>query len=63
MQEDNTSIEVMGVRWILAEDRRGGKVASSLGIYTNSTNEIVAVRMGGKQFRTERYHWNRGHTL
>jgi len=61
IQEDNTGINVMFVRWLLSEDRQLGKVASSLVVYTKSTDEVVAVRMGGKHFRTERYDWNRGH--
>jgi len=61
IQEDNTGIEVMGVRWLLSEDRRGGKEASSLVIYTKSAKEIAAMRLGGRFFSTEKYDWNRGH--
>jgi len=61
IQEDNTGIEVMGVRWLLSEDRRRGKEASSLVIYTKSTKKITAMRLGGKFFSTEKYDWNRGH--
>jgi len=60
IQEDNTGIEVMRVRWLLSEDRRRGKEASSLVIYTKSTKEIAAMRLGGKRFSTEKYDWNRG---
>ena len=61
IQEDNTGIEVMGARWLLSENRRRGKAASSLVIYTESTEEVVVMWMGRKQFLTERYDWNRGH--
>jgi len=60
-QEDNTGIGVMGARWLLSENRRRGKKASSLVIYTKSTEEIAAMRLGGRRFLTEKYDWNRGH--
>jgi len=57
----NTGIEVMGAMWLMSEDRRRGKEASSLVIYTKSTEEIAAMRLGGKRFPTGKYDWNRGH--
>ena len=59
IQEDNTGIEVMGARWLLSEDRRRGKEASSLVMYTKSAKEIAAMRLGGRFFSTEKYDWNR----
>ena len=61
IQEDNTGLEVMGVRWLLSEHRRRGKEVSSLVIYTKSTKEIAAMRVSGRFFSTEKYDWNRGH--
>jgi len=61
IQEDNTGVEVMAVRWLSSEDRRRGKEASSLVIYTKAAKEIAAMRLGGKHFPTEKYDWNRGH--
>jgi len=60
IQENNTGIKVMGVRWLWSQESRRGNETSPV-IYTRST-EIVAVRMGGKHFRIERYDWKRGRT-
>ena len=60
IEEDNKNITVLGIRWLLQEPRRTGKVASSLVIYMGETINInKGVRMGRGVFRTTQYDWER----
>jgi len=49
---------IVGIRWLLREDRRGQK-ASSLVVYMRDPVEIRDLRMGRKLFRTTMYDWDR----
>ena len=61
IEEDNRgSLQILGIRWLLREDRRLGKLASSLVIYLNNKVNINwGVHMGRKIFRTTEYNWDR----
>jgi len=58
IEEDNKGVKILGIRWLLREDRRG-KVASSLVIYMSDLMEVTKLRMGRRLFRTTSYDWDR----
>ncbi|KAF8439666.1 hypothetical protein BGX38DRAFT_1207146 [Terfezia claveryi] len=59
IEEDNKGVQIVGIRWLLQEGRRVGKLASSLVIYlANSTDSTRGLRMGKRIFRTTDYNWN-----
>ena len=51
-------IRVLGIWWLLREDRRG-QVVSCLVIYMRDLMEIKKLRMGRRLFRTTCYDWDR----
>ena len=60
IEEDNKSVPILGIRWLLKECRRAGKAASSLVIYVEDEIDISqGVRMGRRIFRTTHYEWGR----
>jgi len=58
IEEDNKGVKILGIRWLLREDRRG-QVASSLVIYMRDLMEVTKLRMGRRLFRTTSYDWDR----
>ena len=58
IEEDNKGTKILGICWLLKEDRRG-KAASSLVIYLKDKIEVGVLRMGRRLFRTTHYDWNR----
>ena len=58
LEEDNIGVRIVGIRWLLREDRRG-QVASSLVIYMRDLVEVTKLRMGRRLFRTTCYDWDR----
>jgi len=60
IEEDNRGVRIVGIRWLLKEDRRGHE-ASSLVIYMRDLVEVKRLRKGRRLFRTTRYDWDRGH--
>ena len=48
--------------WLLPEERRQGKKASSLVLYltTEVAADTMVVRMAGRKMRTCMYDWDRG---
>ena len=58
IEEDNKRVKILGIRWLLREDRRG-QVASSLVIYMRDLMEVTKLRMGRRLFRTTSYDWDR----
>lgn len=57
MEEDNKNVAILGIRWLLQEDRRAGKSASSLVNYLKHGTDISqGVHMGRRIFRTTRYN-------
>jgi len=58
IEEDNKGVKMLGIRWLLREDRRG-QVASSLVIYMRDLMEVTKLRMGRRLFRTTFYGWDR----
>ena len=60
IEEDNqdVGVEILGIRWLLKENRPG-KVASSLVIYMKSARKVEKLRMGSRFFRTTSYDWDR----
>ena len=60
--EDNQGTQILGIRWLVKEDRRAGKLAHSLVIYLkDKVNINQGVRMRRKIFRTTTYHWEDRH--
>ncbi|RPB27267.1 hypothetical protein L211DRAFT_897332 [Terfezia boudieri ATCC MYA-4762] len=58
IEEDNKTAQIQGIRWLLKEDRRIGKLASSLVIYMTETIDLThGLRMGRRLFRTTAYDW------
>jgi len=58
--EDNRGHRVEGIYWLLGEDRRTGKLASSLVIYLSSdTDPNQGLRIGRRVFQTTEYDWSR----
>ena len=55
IEEDNRGVKIMGIRWLLREDRQG-QVASSLVIYMR---DPVEATMGRRLFRITGYDWDR----
>jgi len=51
IEEDNKGVRIMGIQWLLKEDRRG-QVVSSLVTYMRNPVEVTKVRMGRRLFRT-----------
>jgi len=49
VEEDNRGVKVVGIRWLLREDRRGQE-ASSLVIYMRDRREVRSLRMGRRLF-------------
>ncbi|KAF8420016.1 hypothetical protein BGX38DRAFT_619968 [Terfezia claveryi] len=61
IEEDNEGARIVGIRWLLQEGRRVGKLASSLVIYLAAEIDTThGLRMGKRVFRTTNYEWNRG---
>ncbi|KAF8440674.1 hypothetical protein BGX38DRAFT_1205310 [Terfezia claveryi] len=59
MEDDNKNAQIKGIRWLLLEGRRVGKVASSLVIYlAGEINLKDGLRMGKRLFRTTAYNWD-----
>jgi len=58
IEEDNKGVKILGIRWLLKEDRRE-QVASSLVIYLKDPVESTRLRMGRRLFRTTVYDWDR----
>ncbi|KAF8453213.1 hypothetical protein BGX38DRAFT_1141655 [Terfezia claveryi] len=59
IEEDNKGVQIVGIRWLLQEGRRVGKLASSLVIYlAHSIDSTRGLRMGKRIFRTTDYNWN-----
>ncbi|KAF8447008.1 hypothetical protein BGX38DRAFT_1270643 [Terfezia claveryi] len=55
IEEDNksTGVQILGIRWLMQEHRRAGKMASSLVIYMKERINIdQGLRMGRRFFRT-----------
>ncbi|KAF8458711.1 hypothetical protein BGX38DRAFT_1265022 [Terfezia claveryi] len=62
IEEDNksTGVQILGIRWLMQEHRRAGKMASSLVIYMKERINIdQGLRMGRRFFRTTVYDWSR----
>ena len=60
IEEDNKSVPILGIHWLLKQCRRAGKVASSLVIYLGDEIDInQGVRMERRIFRTTHYGWGR----
>ena len=57
IEEDNRGVKILGIRWLLREDRRR-QVASSLVIYMCDPIEITKLRMGRRLFRATGYDWD-----
>lgn len=58
IEEDNQGFgtKIVGIRWLLREDRGTGKLASSLVIYLNKNiDPNQGLRMGRRVFRTTGY--------
>ena len=52
--------QTLGVLWLLQENKRVGKMASSLVIYMKGEFDFSqGLRMGKRVFRTTEYDWNR----
>ena len=52
--------QILGIRWLVQEHKRGGKLASSLVIYLKDSVVVNrGLRMGRKIFRTTEYDWDR----
>ena len=50
------SVQILGIRWLVQEQRRVGKLASSLVIYLKgSVNFQQGIRMGRRLFHTTQY--------
>ena len=59
IEEDNKGLRILGIRWLLKEDRRG-QLASSLVIYMKDPVGCgTKLRMGRRLFRTTCYDWDR----
>ncbi|KAF8419084.1 hypothetical protein EV426DRAFT_720182 [Tirmania nivea] len=60
IEEDNDT-QILGIRWLLGEHRRIGKLASSLVIYLACDIDIICgtLRMGRRCFRISEYDWDR----
>ena len=58
VKEDNRGVKIVGIWWLLREDRRGQET-SSLVIYMRDPVEAWGLRMGRRQFRTTVYGWGR----
>ena len=58
IEDDNKgSIRILAIRWLLTEQRRAGKLASSLAIYLEDNIDInKGVRMGRRVHRTTQYN-------
>ncbi|RPB21247.1 hypothetical protein L211DRAFT_840851 [Terfezia boudieri ATCC MYA-4762] len=60
IEEDNEGARILGIRWLLQEGRRVGKLASSLVIYlAEGIDTTRGLHMGRRVFRTSEYEWNR----
>ncbi|RPB20007.1 hypothetical protein L211DRAFT_578174 [Terfezia boudieri ATCC MYA-4762] len=60
IEEDNEGARILGIRWLLQEGRRVGKLASSLVIYlAEGIDTRRGLRMGRRVFRTSEYEWDR----
>jgi len=65
LQEDNPGVVVTGVRWLVREELRPGKLESSVVVHLNSYKELEGsgkeawLRLGRKWHPTEKYDWNR----
>ena len=61
IEEDNKgSAQILGIQWLVKEDRRTGKSASSLVIYMKNKIDLKeGLRMGRRLFRTTEYDWDR----
>ncbi|RPB23568.1 hypothetical protein L211DRAFT_838422 [Terfezia boudieri ATCC MYA-4762] len=60
IEEDNQGARILGIRWLLQEGRRVGKLASSLVIYlAEGIDTRRGLRMGRRVFRTSEYEWDR----
>ncbi|RPB28785.1 hypothetical protein L211DRAFT_237314 [Terfezia boudieri ATCC MYA-4762] len=60
IEEDNEGARIIGIRWLLQEGRRVGKLASSLVIYlAEGIDTTCGFRMGRRVFRTSEYEWDR----
>src|SRR4029077_21281859 len=55
-------VGLRALRWLLPEERRQGKKASSLVLYltTEVAADTLVVRMAGRKMRTCMYDWDRG---
>jgi len=58
VEDDNKGMKIVGIRWLLREDRRGQE-ASSLVTYMRDPVEVRSLRMGRRLFRTTVYDWDR----
>jgi len=53
-------LKIEGIRWVVRQDKRTGKSASSLVIYLNTDiNYNQRLRIGRRVFRTTQYDWDR----
>jgi len=57
IEVDNKGVKIMGIRWLLKEDRRG-QVVSSLVIYMRDPVEVTKLWIGRRLFRTTGYNWD-----
>jgi len=55
VEVDNRGVKIVGIRWLLREDRRGQE-ASSLVIYMREPVEVRSLRR--RLFRTTAYDWD-----
>ena len=61
IEEDNRGkAKILGIRWLVRQDRRTGRSASSLVIYMKNMIDLnKGLRMGRRIFRTTEYDWDR----
>jgi len=58
--DNKGGVQVQGIRWLVGEHRRVGKLASSLVMYVKEKVDLShGLRMGRKLFRTAEYDWDR----
>ena len=59
-EHNKGTAQILGIRWLVGEDRRTGKTASSMVIYMKNKIDLnKGLRMGRRFFRTTEYDWDR----
>lgn len=60
IEEDNRgNVPILGIRWLLKEGRRAGKLASLVIYLKNEVDINHGARMGRRIFRITRHDWER----